>query len=69
LKGGGGVNRMRGFPHRDELEETMKVDLWAGVTQSGQRLMTWWGDDRKPRLKPMKPRASRRPHIKRYKPP
>jgi hypothetical protein len=60
---------MRGFPHRDELEETMKVDLWAGVTQSGQRLMIWWGDDRKPRLKPMKPRASRRPHIKRYKPP
>jgi len=64
-----GKHRMRGFPHRDELEETMKAELWAGVTQSGQRLMTWWGDDRKPRLKPMKPRASRRPHIKRYKPP
>jgi putative transposase len=72
LEGGGrgrGKHRMRGFPHRDELEETMKVDLWAGVTQSGQRLMTWWGDDRKPRLKPMKPRASRRPRIKRCKPP
>ena len=71
LEGGGRrcKHRMRGFPHRDELEETMKVDLWAGVTQSGQRLMTWWGDDRKPRLKPMKLRASRRLHIKRYKPP
>jgi putative transposase len=70
LEGGGrGKHRMRGFPHRDELEETMKVDLWAGVTQSGQRLMTWWGCDRKPRLKPTKPRASRRLHIKRYKPP
>jgi len=72
LEGGGRKkrgNRMRGFPHRDELEETMKVDLWAGVTQSGQRLMTWWGDDRKPHMKPMKPRASRRPHIKQYKPP
>ena len=67
--GRGRKDRMRGFPHRDELEETMKVDLWAGVTQSGQRLMIWWGDDRKPHLKPMKPRASRRPHIKQYKPP
>jgi hypothetical protein len=47
----------------------MKVDLWAGVTQSGQRLMIWWGDDRKPHLKPMKPRASRRFNVKRYKPP
>jgi len=71
LEGGGRgrKDRMRGFPHRDELEETMKVELWAGVTQSGQRLMIWWGDDRKPRLKPMKPRASRRLHIKQYKPP
>jgi hypothetical protein len=60
---------MRGFPHRDELEETMKVDLWAGVTRRGQRPMTWWGCDRKPHMKPMKPRASRRPHIKQYKPP
>jgi hypothetical protein len=59
---------MRGFPHRDELEETMKVELWTGVTQRGQRLMIWWGCE-KPRLKPMKPRASRRPHIKQYKPP
>jgi putative transposase len=71
LEGGGrrGKNRMQGFPHRDELEETMKVELWAGVTQRGQRLMTWWGDDRKPHMKPMKPRASRRPHIKQCKPP
>jgi hypothetical protein len=35
----------------------MKVDLWAGVTQRGQRLMTWWGGDRKPHLKLMKLRA------------
>ena len=31
MKGGGGgeKNRMRGFPHRDELEDSMKVDLWG----------------------------------------
>jgi len=69
LEGGRGKDRMRGFPHRDELEDSMKVDLWAGVTQRGQRLMTWWGCDRKPHMKPMKPRALRRPHIKQYKPP
>jgi len=68
-RGRRGKHRMRGFPHRDELEETMKVELWAGVTQSGQRLMIWWGDDRKPHMKPMKPRASRRLHFKQYKPP
>jgi hypothetical protein len=68
--GGGGVSiGCGGSPHRDELEDSMKVDLWAGVAQSGQRLMTWWGDDRKPHMKPMKLRASRRPYIKRYKPP
>ncbi len=69
VEGGRGKDRMRGFPHSNEPEDTMKVELWAGVTQSGQRLMIWWGDDRKPRLKPMKPRASRRFRIKRYKPP
>jgi hypothetical protein len=40
--------------------ETVKVEPWAGVTQRGQRLMIWWGDDRKPHLKSIKPRASRR---------
>ncbi len=49
--------------------ETVKVELWAGVTQRGQRLMIWWGGDRKPHMKSMKPRASRRLHIKRCKPP
>jgi hypothetical protein len=34
----------------------MKVELWTGVTQSGSRLMTWWGCE-KPHMKPMKPRA------------
>ncbi len=68
LEGGGRKNKMRGFPHSNEPEDTMKVELWAGVTQSGPRLMTWWGDE-KPHMKPMKPRASRRPHIKQYKPP
>jgi len=45
------------FPRNDEVEVSMKVDLWAGVTQRGQRLMTWWGGDRKPHLKLMKLRA------------
>jgi hypothetical protein len=59
---------MRGSPTEMNPEDTMKVELWAEVTPSGWRLMTWWGDE-KPYMKSMKPRASRRPHIKRYKPP
>jgi len=36
LEGGGrGKNRMRGFPHRDELEETMKAELWVGLPRAG----------------------------------
>ncbi len=27
--------RMRGFPHSNEPEISMKVELWVGVTQSG----------------------------------
>jgi hypothetical protein len=26
---------MRGFPHSDEPEKTMKEELWVGVTLSG----------------------------------
>jgi hypothetical protein len=26
---------MRGYPHSNEPEEAMKVELWVGVTQSG----------------------------------
>jgi hypothetical protein len=33
--------RMRGFPHGDELEEAMKVELWVGVAQSGWSPVTW----------------------------
>jgi hypothetical protein len=28
--------RMRGYPHSNEPEETMMVELWVGVTPS------WW---------------------------
>ena len=27
---------MRGFPHSDEPEKTMRVELWVGVTPSGR---------------------------------
>jgi hypothetical protein len=48
---------MQGSPHSNKHETSMKAKLWARITQSGLRLMTWWGDDGKPRVKPMKPRA------------
>ncbi len=43
--------------HSNKHETSIKAKLWAGITQSGLRLITWWGDDGKPHLKPMKPRA------------
>jgi hypothetical protein len=30
---------MRGFPHSDEPERTMKEELWVGVTPSGRSPM------------------------------
>jgi hypothetical protein len=30
---------MRGFPHSDEPEKTMKEELWVGVTLSGRSPM------------------------------
>jgi len=27
---------MLGFPHRDEPEISMRMEMWAGVTQSGK---------------------------------
>jgi putative transposase len=33
--------RMRGFPHSNEPEETMKVELWVGVTPSGRSPVIW----------------------------
>jgi hypothetical protein len=33
--------RMRGFPHGNEPEEVMKVELWVGVAQSGWSPVTW----------------------------
>jgi hypothetical protein len=33
--------RMRGFPHSNDPEETMKGELWVGVTQSGWSPVTW----------------------------
>jgi hypothetical protein len=48
---------MQGSPHSNKHETSMKAKLWAGITQSGLRLMTWCGGDGKPSMKPMKPRA------------
>jgi putative transposase len=33
--------RMRGFPHSNEPEETMMVELWVGVTPSGRSPVIW----------------------------
>ena len=30
-----------GFPHSNDPEETMKGELWVGVTQSGQSPVAW----------------------------
>jgi hypothetical protein len=37
--------RRRGFPHSNEPEETMKVELWARVTQSGWVQMMLRGNE------------------------
>jgi hypothetical protein len=34
-------SKMRGFPHSNDPEETMKGELWVGVTQSGWSPVTW----------------------------
>ena len=34
-------SRMRGFPHSNDPEETMKGELWVGVTPSGWSPVTW----------------------------
>jgi len=34
-------SKMRGFPHSNDPEETMKGELWVGVTQSGQSPVAW----------------------------
>ena len=33
--------RMRGFPHSNDPEKTMKGEMWAGVTLSGRIPMIW----------------------------
>jgi len=33
--------RMRGFPHSNDPEKTMRGELWAGVTLSGWSPVTW----------------------------
>jgi len=30
-----------GFPHSNEPEESMKAELWVGVTPSGWSLVIW----------------------------
>jgi hypothetical protein len=32
---------MRGFPHSNEPEETIMVELWVGVTLSGRSPAIW----------------------------
>ena len=32
---------MRGFPHSNDPEKTMKGELWVGVTQSGWSPVIW----------------------------
>jgi transposase len=32
---------MRGYPHSNEPEETMMVELWVGVTPSGRSPAIW----------------------------
>jgi hypothetical protein len=32
---------MRGFPHSNEPEVSMKVELWVGVTPSGRSPVIW----------------------------
>ena len=34
-------NRIQGFPHSNEPEKSMKVELWVGVTQSGWSPAIW----------------------------
>jgi hypothetical protein len=34
-------SRMRGFPHSNEPEEAMMVELWVGVTPSGRSPVIW----------------------------
>jgi putative transposase len=34
-------SKMRGFPHSDDLEKTMKGELWVGVTPSGWSPVIW----------------------------
>jgi hypothetical protein len=33
--------RMRGFPHSNEPEVSMMVELWVGVTPSGRSPVIW----------------------------
>jgi len=42
LEGGKkGKTRMRGFPHSYEPEESMRVEMWVGVTPSGLSPVIW----------------------------
>jgi hypothetical protein len=36
-----GKAKMRGFPHSDDPEETVKGELWVGVAPSGRSPVTW----------------------------
>ncbi|MGB9816557.1 MAG: hypothetical protein ACPLQS_03030 [Desulfurococcaceae archaeon] len=60
--------RMRGFPHSNDPEETMKGELWAGVTPSEWSPVTWIpvkrgpeGSEAKSRELNIKPNETRTP--------
>jgi len=62
--------RRRGFPHSNEPEISMKVELWVGVTPSGRNPVIWIPMKRilralKPReeglIKDVKPNETRTP--------
>jgi len=40
---------MQGFPHSYEPEESMSVELWIGVTQSGRGPVIWIPMKRNPK--------------------
>jgi len=48
---------MRGFPHSNEPEESMRVELWVGVTPSGRSPVIWIPMKRDPEANEAKERG------------
>jgi hypothetical protein len=49
--------RMRGFPHSNEPEVSMRVELWVGVTPSGRSPVIWIPMKRDPEANEAKERG------------